>query len=189
MTRDRRDLRTARDPAHRHLSPLALLVVSALVIAACAGGEDRATDISVETASTTSFSMDDGEAFRETAQQIFAECMAERGFDVISTPDGGSEVNPPPGQEKAASAAGETCAEEVRRLAPPRPLDADELRRFYELQIEVAACLERLGFQIPEPPSFERFAESQGGAWIPYTFLPSMNQDEWYLVNEACPQP
>ncbi len=143
----------------------------------------------VEVGSSTTGGMDSGAVFRETAQRVFADCMRERGFDAVSTADGASEVVSPPGQEAAAEAAGEECAQQVRDLAPPRPLTEDELREFFELQLAVAGCLRGLGYSIPDPPSFERFAETQGGAWIPYGFLPAMDEETWLAVNERCPQP
>ncbi len=70
---------------------------------------------------------------------------------------------------------------------PPQPQTRAEHLVFYELYLEMANCIRRLGYTV-EVPSFDWYAENDGN-WYPYDELPDqLSREEWKTVNEHCPQ-
>lgn len=119
-------------------------------------------------------------------------CLDEAGFPATVAADGSLEWAQPPGQEGSADRAFQACKKRVEDAGlfasrPGQPT-RNELRSQYDALVQLKACLERQGFTIGEPPSFDVYAEAQGGNWHPYESLPHTPQD-LERAEKACPQP
>jgi len=132
---------------------------------------------------------------RWTVEQIEAfmkRCVEAEGFSVTENELGALEWRGPAEQREAATAAFDRCRKQlpvsVRTYQPPTE---EEIRGWYDTFLEVAACLEREGYEVPPPPSVDSFVESQGANWHPYDLVvadPNLPWGEWVRLNKVCPQ-
>ncbi|GIU91808.1 MAG: hypothetical protein KatS3mg011_0714 [Acidimicrobiia bacterium] len=125
-------------------------------------------------------------------KRFLKACVEAEGFTVSLSDTGALEWRGPAEQREAASAAFARCREQlpvsVRTYHPPTE---EEIRGWYDVFLEVAACLEREGYEVPPPPSIDSFVESQGSNWHPYDLVvadPTLPWGEWVRLNEVCPQ-
>ncbi|MEL0625928.1 hypothetical protein V6245_03110 [Salinibacterium amurskyense] len=122
---------------------------------------------------------------------VQAECMNAEGFpDVSATPDGGlSSGTIPPGQEEAYAIAAYVCAAQYPR--DPKyltPWTDERLGMVYDYYIDkLIPCLKGEGYEPPDPPSRVTFIDGYDG-WSPYLGVVGYTQDEWFHINEICPQ-
>lgn len=123
--------------------------------------------------------------------RLVVECVKERGFPAEFVPPDGVHHLAPPDQQDASLEAGEQCLAEVDRRYPRTPAPSREQE--FRAQLTVAECLRKLGYDIPQAPTFdawvESFADPEQDPWLPYAFLPPMNLQDWIKVDSACPQP
>ncbi|AEI13386.1 hypothetical protein [Cellulomonas gilvus] len=128
----------------------------------------------------------------EESRLGYQRCMDDKGWDRTMMAGGGSEEPFVFGKDEDRSelerfdADVEECRIELGYPAPHEPT-ADELGVQYDAEQDVAACLEHLGFDIPEPPSREAWVEAlisgrEDGAsaevWSPYGELARMVEDD-----------
>ena len=122
--------------------------------------------------------------------QVMQECMAAKGWTVEVLPDGQGIVSDvPPEQAPQRRAALDECSDEHGFSDPPPPQTPEQLRDNYAALLDTAECLRGEGHVIEDPPSEEVFVETAGAAWHPYTSVDVTDMDEWYRLNEVCPQP
>ncbi|MEX2624336.1 MAG: hypothetical protein WD651_11465 [Acidimicrobiia bacterium] len=157
---------------------LVWVAATALVVAGCSDG-----------AETSQTPTEEGE-FLAYADRIdlVVECVKARGFDASSY-EGFGVLTHAAGEaalELAEVAEGE-CWEEVEARYPaPPPLSVEDQ---YLYMLEVADCLEALGFDVPEPPTVDQYvdsAASQSDMWDPYRVVD--NGELFYEIQrEECP--
>ena len=127
---------------------------------------------------------------------VMSRCITDEGWPVEVSPDGGITFLPvPPEQEEEKQAAQERCSQWYP--VDPRyrqPLTDEQLEILYRWHVDVAIpCLEDRGFTGFDPPTLERYIETYltQDHWAPYGDIDSQltqRVDEWYQVNEECPQ-
>jgi hypothetical protein len=125
-------------------APLAILMLVALIVAACGSDEER----------------EDGgglsEADVQEAGLSFARCMREKGFDVPDPEPGvdgvrgllmdGDRRNEPGFRE-----AERDCRKHLEGLVAG--LDEEQRREFEDARLEFAQCMREKGFDVPDPRS------------------------------------
>jgi hypothetical protein len=125
---------------------------------------------------------------------VMEGCMHDLGWpDVVAAPDGGLESGEMQSSQAGAHAlAMYTCT--AKYPLDPKysvPLTDEELSDLYDyLADELQPCLEGEGYATPPAPSREKFIETSGeagGGWNLYENVAG-NMDEWYAINEKCPQ-
>jgi len=133
-------------------------------------------------------------AAHRAAEAEVRACLEEQGFAVVEDHEGGWGVEEPSsdaGQEDFQSAFKE-CQKLFPATVPPTE---EEMRTQYAALLDVAACLEEIGYpQTTQPPSEEVFVADyqhlleQGGGnlWHPYMSLPPQVIAS---VEDECPQP
>jgi hypothetical protein len=125
---------------------------------------------------------------------VMEGCMHDLGWpDTKATPDGGLDSGRiENSQVGARDLAMYTCS--AKYPIDPKysiPLTNDELSELYDyLANELQPCLEEEGYEVPDAPSRETFIESytETGGWNLYENVFGGGQDEWYAINEKCPQ-
>jgi hypothetical protein len=124
---------------------------------------------------------------------VIAACIAEQGFDVRETFDGGvSFGDVPTDQALALAEASYRC--EVAYPVHPRftlPLTEEQIRVTYDYLVdELVPCLTEHGFVPEAPPTWETYLSTQSTetAWRPYDAVDAPTPTEWLEINEACPQ-
>ncbi|QDO87042.1 MULTISPECIES: hypothetical protein [Ornithinimicrobium] len=88
----------------------------------------------------------------------------------------------------------DACTLEAGPLPTYQPLSDAEIRAYFALNLEVAACLEAEGITVPEPPSEDVFVEAHRAAavgtnvetWNPHAAVPP---DQGPRMLEKCPEP
>lgn len=127
---------------------------------------------------------------------VMVECLAGYGFQAEVMRDGGVQYAPV-AQEQSLAQREAIFRCYVRYPVDPRftaPPNAAQLAAIYDyLTGDLTECLRDLGFQPDPPPSREAFIDSMADPdaepWHPYsTFVESLSIEEWWTVNEACPQ-
>ncbi len=122
-----------------------------------------------------------------------AECIRDRGFEAEATgvgDDWGVSMFAPLGQVEALEIASDQCEEELG--PPPEPPPLPDLETRYALTVEARDCLVGLGYSIPQPPSFDTWADDAAvsGPWSPYEYISDgLSEEEWGRLNQQCPQP
>jgi hypothetical protein len=123
---------------------------------------------------------------------VRSRCLDEQGFRAEVTPDGGLRFDYPPEQQEALHKADYRC--EVMYPIHPlfhQPLNADQLALLYDYYLDsVKPCLEGEGYEIAEPPTLETFIAdyNRDDAWSPYRSVPVVPMNEWYELQDRCPQ-
>jgi hypothetical protein len=125
--------------------------------------------------------------------EVRAQCLLDQGFHADATPDGGLIFRDyPEEQQKPLHEATYRC--DVMYPVHPvyeQQLDDGQLTLLYDYYLDaLRPCLEAEGFDIAEPPSLETFIDSyyRDGSWNPYSSVPSLPLEEWYRLQEECPQ-
>lgn len=132
---------------------------------------------------------------REVWAATIADCLREAGYpDVNADPDGGLSFETLESQAEQFALAKYVCVAqfplETRFTAP---LTEEQLGRLYDYMTLVQApCLEAQGFDIPAPPSKQRFVETYATApeWLPYANLPLdvLQSDRLAEIQDLCPE-
>jgi len=123
--------------------------------------------------------------------ELVVRCANENGvpLKVLPPGDGWSLEDVGIDQQMSAEATIDACVAGLK-LPTEEPPTEEQIRRQYDSLIDVKRCLEREGYAIIEPPSFETFLEDWAvGPWHPYLSLPQLAADERHRLNELCPQP
>jgi hypothetical protein len=96
---------------------------------------------------------------------VIADCLVEAGFAVTASNGGIAYDNVATAQAEPFAVAQYVC-NATYPLDPKynaAPTD-DQLRALYDYRTgELTTCLEEQGYAVEAPPSFQRFAESDGG--------------------------
>lgn len=126
--------------------------------------------------------------------QAQADCMHEAGYPGVTvTPDGGVTLGGgvPAEQWEAMHIAMYTC-NVLYQLDPKftAPLTDQRLGEAHDyFTAELIPCLEAEGYEVTNVPSRTTFIETyEKTAWSPYAAVTPGSQDEWYRINEVCPQ-
>jgi hypothetical protein len=104
-------------------------------------------------------------------------CMAEAGWDVAVTWDDGIDSGQiPPGQFDRYQDDQAACLRRFGYDRAPRPYTFGEAVELYDKLLDVAACVEELGYSVPEPPGRQAYAEHLAGGglaqWHPHESRP-----------------
>lgn len=118
-----------------------------------------------------------------------ADCLQDQGFPVEFDEDTGGLMfgQVPPEQNVAAQRTEERC---VLGLELPefRWPDAGELRVIFEYQLALVECLQTMGVDTTDPPTFDLWAETyQSGPWMAYEAAGQAQMDLREL-EQRCPQ-
>lgn len=122
-----------------------------------------------------------------------ASCLNDEGFDAEAV-DNSLSSTAPAGQEEPFAVATYVCA--LKYPINPRsniPLNEDQIRYLYEYYTRVMTpCVEKEGFQVPEPPTQQSYIERYGqeGSWNPYELVAEAvsSEEDWQRINRLCPQ-
>lgn len=132
---------------------------------------------------------------REDWATVIADCLNESGFpDVTADADGGVTYYTLTDQAEQFLIAKYICvAQYPLEKKFTSPLDDEQLGDLYDyLALMQAPCLESQGFDIPAPPSRQRFIETYATApeWTPYGSLPLdvLMSDQLAGLQAACPE-
>ncbi len=173
----------ADDSARRFAAVLPLV---ALVLFACAkGGSGVPGGDGVEVADVPVDLFERAERIRAWGEAM-VECMADAGFELRFDGVVSFIVDDPGPQVGEFDTAMDRCEQTVGAAHPlPRRLTREEA---YQAKLEVAECLRRQGYDIPQAPSLEAFLESwEQGPWDPYRYV-SVPPQRWAELNRVCPQ-
>lgn len=126
--------------------------------------------------------------------RAMAECMRAEGWNATAHDRGITIPDVSVDQRDEISASRARCHEQlgIDDLPTAADLTDEQVIDQYEALVETKACLEGLGYDIPEPPSPEAFLDqwrSETGPWHPYESLGLLGPTEFAAVEEACPQP
>lgn len=126
--------------------------------------------------------------------QLVAQCLRDKGWPVEFNPrDRSTSVDYPAAQEEAYLADRAECdAQFSDRLEEPLTSPEDpRWQEQYEFHLNSAECLRQEGYSIPEAPSFEVYVEQYlagaENAWLPYGFVPAMDEAALLALQEKCP--
>lgn len=121
-------------------------------------------------------------------------CLADAGWEVEVTRDGGVSLEVPPEQSGSYDAASESCIESWEEVYPQPELTDELLRELYAAELTARECLIREGYPASEPISeavyVAEYQANGGPSWIAYGVVQQANvaQEEWFRINEVCPQ-
>jgi hypothetical protein len=116
------------------------------------------------------------------------ECLALRGFVRVRLPSGIFEIHSG-GQPEALAEAFDECVHRAYAALPPVPsADADYYAHYYDFLLELKACVETAGYEVPEPPSRDSFVESEGANWHPYQNMDRLGDAALAALERTCPQ-
>ena len=122
------------------------------------------------------------------ATELMAACVIDQGFPVRLEDDGILFGDVPADQNAEASRTLDRCMDGLNLPEFEWP-DADQLLEIYAFSLAVRDCLIAEGFEVPEPPGFDAWAESYTtGPWSPYEFVGSGYGPDWVSINTICPQ-
>lgn len=126
---------------------------------------------------------------------VMVPCLTEQGIPASELPDGGVGFGDLPEEQwELQREAMYRCS--VRFPTHPmfeEPLSDDQLRRLYDYLVgDLMPCLEEEGYATTPPPTVEVFIASypDGNGWSPWPVSDPRLEDEeeWYRLNEVCPQ-
>ncbi len=130
-----------------------------------------------------------GPTSREESDQIFMDCLAERGWEVEQMPDGGFTPGEIPDEQvEEWNGATTECWEHAN--VRPENFSQNEWEEWYGNTIETSRCLEAEGYSLPEQPTLQEFIDG-GGEWSPYVELLGsgvMSDGEFTVVQDICPE-
>lgn len=165
---------------------LGLLPLVTLLLVACGRSEvGPSVGDGAELADVAVDLFDRAERIRAWGEAM-VECMADAGFEMRFDGVVSFIVDDPGPQVGEFDAAMNRCEQTVGAAHPlPRRLTREEA---YRVKLEVAECLRRQGYDIPQAPSLEAFLESwDRGPWDPYRYV-SVPPQRWAELNRVCPQ-
>lgn len=121
------------------------------------------------------------------------DCLHEEGFpDVTLTPDAGVVVKGIPAEQQEALAIAQYSCGVKYQIEPEYTdaLTAVELSTLYDYYKDsLIPCLTSQGFSVVDVPSKSTFIDNYASTgWTPYVSVASASQQNWYDLNEACPQ-
>lgn len=118
-----------------------------------------------------------------------ASCLTAQGFGVQVMDDGGLAHDPVPADQSQAQAVAKYTCEVQYPVHQLGPTDAD-LRVLYDWNVDdLIPCLEGQGYPISEAPSFATYKDDyERAAWVPYTEVPLVSQEQFDEINSVCPQ-
>lgn len=129
---------------------------------------------------------------------VLKDCLAEAGFQVTVTFDGGLEPprDLPSSQVVAYQRAEYVCYAEypVDPSTFPPPLNETEIEILYDYYVnDLMPCLEDHGYDVPSPPPMDAFKDEFATGqdlWFPYDSVPafSLTDEKWEEINRDCPQ-
>ncbi len=130
--------------------------------------------------------------------EVYADCVRSMGFQAQVMRDGSVLFGDVPGdQQGALKEAGDRC--DAMYPTHPRyeePHDDEQMAILYDYLVrDLTGCLRGEGYEVTEPPSLETFIAQHrnprdfvDGPWSPYRDLRAPTTEEWYRINETCPQ-
>ena len=150
-------------------------VVIALCLAGCAAEPDTA-EIDYVTSEAE-------------ADQRYADCMEEKGWEPSVDPNGGVEIGGHESQIEKLTADGEEC--DSRPEMQSKPWTDEDYRLYYEAVSKVADCVAAAGYDVPEKPSLQVFIDQIKGVasedqWYPHENVPDSDLSK--MLN-TCPEP
>lgn len=121
-------------------------------------------------------------------------CLTDLGWHVVATSDT-SYVTPdgiPDAQFDLFARDEQQCSIDTGHNAPPPTLSQTEIEEQYDRLVEVARCIEQLGYAVPPPPSKKLFVEeglaTQFPPWHPYEALRALDSlAEMEAARAECP--
>jgi hypothetical protein len=120
---------------------------------------------------------------------VIADCLVQAGFAVTASYDGIAYDSVATAQAEPFALAQYVC-NATYPLDPKynaAPTD-DQIRALYDYRGgELTACLEEQGYAVEAPPSFQRFAENDGG-WSPYDQLIMSGAFDLSAMQKICPE-
>lgn len=158
---------------------LCALVLSGLIVGGCSTSELVTEGQVVDRGAEAEY--------RRQYQAFVVDCLTEAGFPSELMPDGSVKSVHGDHYDDYIQ-AGQVCDKTFGPLPSAVPPGAEELSRFYDLQIESYECLIERGHQPKAPPSRETYIElfPTDNAWDAY--LPSREGDV-LIEDPACPRP
>lgn len=122
-------------------------------------------------------------------------CLADKGWDVTITWDGGVGVDStsiPDAQYGLYEADSQECWGQID--ARITSMSSDQIARVYDLEVATVDCLTTEGFNVDPPPSRQAYIDSfQTNRWSAYATSSAspgtLSESEWRAINESCPQP
>lgn len=138
----------------------------------------------------------------DEVHRALAECLRGKGWPATIDEAGGAVVSEvAEGQDLAYDRAMMECQQEAVEAGlvpdPGRPPAEDLVRYFYERDLEYHDCLERHGYPVTDPPSWDRYlamSASPHEYWAPnqLVFEAAMASGSTELLQDAardCPSP
>jgi hypothetical protein len=119
------------------------------------------------------------------ATELYAVCMQDAGWQTEIT-GGSTSTVIPRGQEDVYYADSAACVESTQ---PEIDLDPMQWQQIYDLMVESAACLQRLGYTT-EVPTWQSYRDG-GYAWSPHIALAksgAIGPEQMAIVEIECPQ-
>jgi hypothetical protein len=99
-------------------------------------------------------------------------CLTDKGWDVTPVSDDSYEYHLPGDQTSRFEADEQACLEESGYDPAPPPLSHNEAVVVYETFLQVAQCVQSLGYPVTDPPSESAFVEAllaeRIAPWNPY---------------------
>lgn len=120
-----------------------------------------------------------------------AACVNEKGWDVtVDERDGGIAFEGTEAQMDQYQQDMEACMSESEDEVAFEDFTTEQWDEYYQAETDRAACLRDEGVNVPEIPSQQAFIDSFQGdePWTAYSFVGEVSEDDWYRLNEACPQ-
>jgi hypothetical protein len=119
------------------------------------------------------------------------DCLQERGWDVVLESDGWSIEGTNAEQAESYTQDQEACQEETgfNDLKGP-PLTEAQMKDLYKFEVDLAECLRREGYEIPDAPSEQAFIDryTTTDAWYAYRTVEPTSEESWNELQETCPQ-
>lgn len=120
-----------------------------------------------------------------------AACVNKNGWDVtVDERDGGIAFEGTEAQMDQYQRDMEACMSENEDEVPFEDFTSEQWDEYYQAETDRAACLRGEGVKVPDIPSQQAFIDSFQGdePWTAYSFVGEVSEDDWYRLNEACPQ-
>ena len=154
--------------------------ISAAVIALCLAGCAARPDTAVIDYATS----------EAEAEQRYADCMKEKGWEPSINPGGGVTIESHKSQLDRQMEDREEC--NSRPEMQSAPWTDEDWEDYYVELSEAADCLTAAGYDVPEKPSLQVFLDQSkdltgDGTWYPYENIPD---NEFITVStRTCPEP
>lgn len=120
------------------------------------------------------------------------ECLSDRGYKATY-----DEFDESIGIEAGPSQDAETVRKDLTECRTasgfdpsPEPLTEEQVQKVYEMTLDTRDCLLREGYDIPDVPTEQKFAEIyESEPFVPYAYLPALSQEDLEALELKCPQP